>query len=604
MEEEKKKKVKLSNVFYYLKKTYQYAKQDKKYLFFFLIGSILLSVINVVAPLLSARQILYLTNEFWTQLFAVTLLIFGTEIFRNVCIHINNYFINKYFYSVKKNIQLDVSSKILQIQTGVLQANSSGTFIERAGNDTDTLSDIFIQGIDYLTYLISVIGVLFSILFLNTAIFFLYLLFVVLLFFAQKLAAKKIQEKNKIRKKKRDIASGFISELVRGAKDIKLLNAEKSFLNKTDQVIQELGEANYSWARTRSWFRFLNGDLRDLLDLGILLLGIYFITHKELEVATMLIILSYRGHIISISSNLEHFYDIIKQFELAAERIFEILEGEKYPKEVFGNKHISKIEGNIAFKNVFFGYEEDDMVLKNISFQIHPNETVSFVGKSGSGKSTIFNLISALYKPNAGEVTFDGIPLNQLDKASIRKNMSVISQNPYIFNMSIRENLTIIKEDLTEEEMIDACKMACLHDFIMTLKDGYDTIVGEGGVTLSGGQRQRLAIARALILKTEIILFDEATSALDNETQYEIQKSIQNMQGEYTILIIAHRLSTVINSDRLILIDNGSVAGEGTHQELLKNNPIYQKLYELELKDDEKKYHRLVSLHKVFYTLK
>ena len=589
MEEEKKKKVKLSNVFYYLKKTYQYAKQDKKYLFFFLIGSILLSVINVVAPLLSARQILYLTNEFWTQLFAVTLLIFGTEIFRNVCIHINNYFINKYFYSVKKNIQLDVSSKILQIQTGVLQANSSGTFIERAGNDTDTLSDIFIQGIDYLTYLISVIGVLFSILFLNTAIFFLYLLFVVLLFFAQKFAAKKIQEKNKIRKKKRDIASGFISELVRGAKDIKLLNAEKSFLNKTDQVIQELGEANYSWARTRSWFRFLNGDLRDLLDLGILLLGIYFITHKELEVATMLIILSYRGHIISISSNLEHFYYIIKQFELAAERIFEILEGEKYPKEVFGNKHISKIEGNIAFKNVFFGYEEDDMVLKNISFQIHPNETVSFVGKSGSGKSTIFNLISALYKPNAGEITFDGIPLNQLDKASIRKNMSVISQNPYIFNMSIRENLTIIKEDLTEEEMIDACKMACLHDFIMTLKDGYDTIVGEGGVTLSGGQRQRLAIARALILKTEIILFDEATSALDNETQYEIQKSIQNMQGEYTILIIAHRLSTVINSDRLILIDNGSVAGEGTHQELLKNNPIYQKLYELELKDDEKK---------------
>lgn len=589
MEEEKKKKVKLSNVFYYLKKTYQYAKQDKKYLFFFLIGSILLSVINVVAPLLSARQILYLTNEFWTQLFAVTLLIFGTEIFRNVCIHINNYFINKYFYSVKKNIQLDVSSKILQIQTGVLQANSSGTFIERAGNDTDTLSDIFIQGIDYLTYLISVIGVLFSIFFLNTAIFFLYLLFVVLLFFAQKFAAKKIQEKNKIRKKKRDIASGFISELVRGAKDIKLLNAEKSFLSKTDQVIQELGEANYSWARTRSWFRFLNGDLRDLLDLGILLLGIYFITHKELEVATMLIILSYRGHIISISSNLEYFYDIIKQFELAAERIFEILEGKKYPKEVFGNKHISKIEGNIAFKNVFFGYEEDDMVLKNISFQIHPNETVSFVGKSGSGKSTIFNLISALYKPNAGEITFDGIPLNQLDKASIRKNMSVISQNPYIFNMSIRENLTIIKEDLTEEEMIDACKMACLHDFIMTLKDGYDTIVGEGGVTLSGGQRQRLAIARALILKTEIILFDEATSALDNETQYEIQKSIQNMQGEYTILIIAHRLSTVINSDRLILIDNGSVAGEGTHQELLKNNPIYQKIYELELKDDEKK---------------
>ncbi len=583
------KKEKISTIFTYLKKTYQYAKNNKKYLFFFLIGSIILCIINVMVPLLSARQILYLTDEIWEQLFWITIAIFGTEILRNIVANMNNYFINKYFYAVKKNIQLEVASRTLQIQTGVLQANSSGTFIERAGNDTDTLANIFIQGIDYITYLLSVIGVLFSILFLNVAIFFLYLTFVLFLFFAQKYAAKKIQEKNKIRKKKQDAASGFISELVRGARDIKTLNAEKSFLHKTDEVIEELGKASYDWTRTRSWFRFLNGNLRDLLDLGILLLGIYFITHNELEVATMLIILSYRGQILSISSNLESFYDILKQFELAASRVFEIIEGEKYPKESFGNTHVSKIEGHISFENVFFGYEQDAMVLKDVSFKIRPNETVSFVGKSGSGKSTIFNLIAALYKPTKGQILFDGIPLQDLDRESIRGNLSVISQNPYIFNMSIRENLQIIKEDVTEEEMVEACKMACLHDFILTLKDGYDTIVGEGGVTLSGGQRQRLAIARALIQKTEIILFDEATSALDNETQYEIQKSIQNMQGEYTILIIAHRLSTVINSDRLILIDDGKVMAEGTHQELLNTNPIYQKLYELELKDERKK---------------
>ena len=175
--------------------------------------------------------------------------------------------------------------------------------------------------------------------------------------------------------------------------------------------------------------------------------------------------------------------------------------------------------------------------------------------------------------------------ITSLDKKSIRGNLSIISQNPYIFNMSIKENFTIIKEDVTEKEIIEACKKACLHDFIITLKDGYNTLLGESGVTLSGGQRQRLAIARALVQKTEIILFDEATSALDNETQKEIQESIENMQGEYTILIIAHRLSTIINSDRLILIDNGKVLGEGTHEELLKSNKIYQKLYNLELKE-------------------
>ena len=228
---------------------------------------------------------------------------------------------------------------------------------------------------------------------------------------------------------------------------------------------------------------------------------------------------------------------------------------------------------------------DNNILASNLSFQIPRGKITSIIGKSGSGKSTIFNLITNLYNPDKGEILFDGIPLTSLDKDSIRGNLSLISQNPYIFNMSIRENLTIIKDDLTEEEMIDACKMACLHDFIISLKDGYDTIVGEGGVVLSGGQKQRLAIARALVLKTEIILFDEATSALDNETQYEIQQSIANMQGEYTILIIAHRLSTVINSDRILLIDDGKIVGEGTHHELLENNLIYQKLYKLELSD-------------------
>ncbi len=206
------------------------------------------------------------------------------------------------------------------------------------------------------------------------------------------------------------------------------------------------------------------------------------------------------------------------------------------------------------------------------------------MGKSGSGKSTIFHLIASLYYPNQGNIFIDGIPITELDKSSIRGNLSIISQNPYIFNMSIKENFTVIKEDVTDEEIVEACKRACLHDFILTLKDGYNTKVGESGVTLSGGQRQRLAIARALIQKTEIILFDEATSALDNETQAKIQESIQNMQGEYTILIIAHRLSTVVNSDRLILIDDGHVVGTGTHLELLHHNEFYRNLYEYELK--------------------
>lgn len=212
---------------------------------------------------------------------------------------------------------------------------------------------------------------------------------------------------------------------------------------------------------------------------------------------------------------------------------------------------------------------------------------VGFVGKSGVGKSTIFSLLCRLYDVDSGSITIDGVDIVSLDKDSIRGNITIISQNPYIFNMSIRDNLKIVKENLTEEEMIEACRLACLDEFISTLKDGYDTMIGEGGVNLSGGQKQRLAIARAFVQETEIILFDEATSALDNETQANIQKAIMNMKKDYTILIIAHRLSTIVNCDRILFIDKGKVIDSGTHEELLRKNKDYKKLYEREITNDK-----------------
>ena len=222
-----------------------------------------------------------------------------------------------------------------------------------------------------------------------------------------------------------------------------------------------------------------------------------------------------------------------------------------------------------------------------MNFKIKANSTVAFVGKSGSGKTTVFNLLCKMYNIDSGKITIDGIDIRELDKDSIRGNITIISQNPYIFNLSIRDNLRLVKENITDEEMIEACKTACLEDFIKSLPDGYDTIIGEGGINLSGGERQRLAIARALVQKTEIILFDEATSALDNETQANIKKAIDNMKNEYTILIIAHRLSTVIDCDRILFLDEGKIKAEGTHKELLRTCKNYRNLYEAELKNNK-----------------
>ena len=214
-----------------------------------------------------------------------------------------------------------------------------------------------------------------------------------------------------------------------------------------------------------------------------------------------------------------------------------------------------------------------------MSFEIKPNQRVAFVGKSGAGKTTIFNLITKLYRNEKGKILLDDIDINDLTCSSIRDNMSIITQNPYIFNFSIKDNLLLAKKDATMEEIREACKLACIDDYIMSLENQYETKLGENGIILSGGQKQRIAIARALLMKTEIILFDEATSALDNETQSQIQKAIDNLKNEYTVLIIAHRLSTVIDSDTIFVVDDGKIIANGSHNELLKNCDYYKNLY-------------------------
>lgn len=349
--------------------------------------------------------------------------------------------------------------------------------------------------------------------------------------------------------------------------------------------MKETNDVSYTYQRIKAKLRMFGGSIRDICDLAISILMCTFLISNSLTIEAAIIIYNYHYQITWTADWIEKIYEIIKKFNLSANRIFGILEENEFKKEQFGTKQIDNFNGNIEFKNVTFSYENNTPILKNLSFKINANEKIGFVGPSGAGKSTIFNLISALNKPDSGEILFDGININNLNKSSIRGNLSVISQNVYIFNMSIMDNLKVVKMNSTEEEIKEACRLACLDDFIESLPDKYDTIVGEGGVTLSGGQKQRLAIARALLLKTEILLFDEATSALDNETQTKIQEAINNLKGEYTILIIAHRLSTVIDSDKIFVIEDGKVESEGTHNYLIKHSNVYDRLYNKELND-------------------
>lgn len=277
------------------------------------------------------------------------------------------------------------------------------------------------------------------------------------------------------------------------------------------------------------------------------------------------------------------FLDLAKDFNISSDRVFSIIDDKTFSKEKFGDKHLQKVHGNIELKDVSFSYNEDKLILNDINLKINSGEMIGIVGKSGAGKTTIFNLLCKMYSVKSGKILIENENIEELDEESIRGNITIISQNPYIFNLNIRDNLKLVKENLTEEEMKEACKIACLDDFIESLPNKYDTILGESGIILSGGQKQRLAIARAFVQKTKIILFDEATSSLDNETQSKIQGAINNLKDEYTILIIAHRLSTIVNCDKIMLLENGKITDTGTHEELLNRNNTYQTLYKTEI---------------------
>ena len=571
--------------FKFLKKTYNYSREGKKYLIFFFIGCIIACIISAISPFLWAQQLLHLTNGDLHNLFKFSIFSFGVEILRNIVHFVNNRSAQLFFHKARTNIRLALIEEILKTKTRDINQKSSGVFIQRITEDCRSLADVFAEMIDYITFIITNIGILVSIFFINKVIFIFYVFFLIILTYLQKKKVTAWKENDKKRREENEKATGLVGEIVRGNQDIKVLNAENTMLEEASKRYYAVNDASWYASKVNRVYRFFINDIRDILDLTFIVLCIYLIYNSFLTPANALIIFSYKNNILSLTQNIEHIQQIVKQFNLSAGRVFEIIDSVNVEKEEFGNKKIKKIHGNFEFKNVDFSYEENMPILKNVSFKVNANETVSFVGKSGSGKTTIFNLLARLYDPTNGDILLDGINIKDLDKDSLRGNISIINQNPYIFNMSIKDNLSLVKDNLTEKEMIEACKTACLHDYIMSLPDGYETIVGEGGISLSGGQRQRLAIARALVQKTEIILFDEATSALDNETQSNIQKAIENMKGEYTILIIAHRLSTVINSDRLILIEDGNVLAEGTHEDLIKNNNAYQKLYQLEEKN-------------------
>lgn len=569
-----------------LKFTWKYAKKEKGRIILFGIANLFNVIFSILIPMIDAKIIIELTANHFERLIFMAICLTVNEVLYDLFDFLSRRLSVVVYHHTLEILGMDLGKNILKLENNSLDEHGSGAFIQRMTGDTDKLADVFNHLVSMFSSLVKYIGILIAIFIVNKIVFLFTLIILIIRYFIERARTNRRKKDDEISRKAKDSVSSFVGELVRGARDIKMLNSENDFMKEMNYRIKDFNEKRIRMQNVSWNYRVFSFWFTDISFLLLIILLAFLIKDKVISISIAMVLYNYVGNVGGSTYLLGDLLEYIKDFNLSCERVKEIIDGVKFKKEQFGEKHLDKVEGHFTFEHVFFKYKEKE-VLKNLTFEVKPNETVAFVGKSGAGKTTIFNLLCKMYDVNQGKITIDGVNISELDKDSIRGNITIISQNPYIFNMSIRDNLKLVKNNLSDEEMYNACKIACLDDFIQELPNGYDTIIGEGGVNLSGGQKQRLAIARALVQKTEIILFDEATSALDNETQEKIQRAIENMKNEYTILIIAHRLSTIIHADRILYLEDGKIIAQGTHHELLKNCPSYQKLYESEIKKDE-----------------
>ncbi len=548
-----------------------------QFLFLFFLG-IITSFISFVNPIMSANIITGISEENVKKVIILSVCIFLLSLSFRLIDFVSNALFSKVKLKCILNIRMKLCERVLDIKMHEFDEKSSGVFLERIKNDPNDIVTVFNDVQDYLLEMITNVGIIFYVYFINFYIGLFYSIAITALFIIQKTRILVQLQRTKEWKVIAEENTSTLNEFMRGIRDIKTLGLDKTFLGYIEKTFTMNHNKRYEMNYQNYWYTFFYHMTRLFISSTILIGGAILLFQGKITAASLLVVYMYRNNIFSFVINTSKFMEAVGKFNVSADRIFALLESDQFENDNYGTKNVKSLKGNILFQHVHFAYDKKK-VLKDVSFEIQDKEVVAIVGKSGGGKSTLFNLITKLYEVPNNTIFIDGNDLNTLSKKTLRNNIVFITQNPYIFKMSVKDNLRLVNPKLKDEEMIRVCKSVCIHDYIMELPNGYDTILGEAGSTMSGGQKQRLAIARALIKNANIILLDEATSALDNETQESIKKTIKNISKSCTVVMIAHRLSTINNADKIIVIDKGKVVSIGTHRQLIRSCEIYKNLY-------------------------
>lgn len=473
--------------------------------------------------------------------------------------------------------------KALNLPAVAFEEMSSGEIINRITNDADSLSFTFGKMINMISSIVTALVILVYVFFNSWIVGLILIIFLIILYFIIKKYTPLLKDAHKERKTTQDSFTSLANESIRGIREIKTLGIKEQLINNAKKSIDNIFKVSEKEIDLETRFNIVISLLKEVLEVGVFIICIILLYYKQITLTFFIAMTYYIYRYMWFIECLNDFTETYQKVSVSLDRVNEILENQKFNDVVFGNTNINNMKGIIKFKDVSFSYPNEEKVLDDFNLIIEPNKKIAIVGASGQGKSTLFNLITRLFDANAGTISIDDVNILDISEECLRKNVSIIRQEPFIFNRTILENFKIIDENIKLKDVKKYVKEAYLDEYIESLPKKYDTLLGEGGVNLSGGQKQRLAIARTLAKNSKIILFDEATSALDNNSQEFIKKSIDNLVKNHTVVIVAHRLSTIIDADVIYVIDKGRVIASGTHNQLLTSCDYYKNLYKSEM---------------------
>jgi len=567
----------------------------KKGLILVLFAIVTTSITGIISPYILGREIVakYILRSDFAGLQRIILLFIGVLFVNWLADTLRTYSIGKIGQNMLFKMRSELFSHLQELSFSFFDSSDSGDIISRVTNDTDSIGEAFTSGVisvisDILS-LALIIVVMFSVnvqLSLATMLVVPFIIVDALAFNSMFKAAYRAQ---------RTKIAGVTSKLEEGISGIREI---KSF-TREDDAIEDFRQANLqnfqaNLQATKVWGTFFpTVQIIQAIGSGIVMIYGGMLAFNgalgpiEDAIGTLITFLMYVRMFFGPIFDLTNFYNTIQSALAAAERIFELIDTQPEIMDSEDAVEMPPIEGEITFENVTFGYNPEYPVLHNISFHVKPKETIALVGPTGAGKSTIIKLLSRFYDPQSGSIKIDGYDIRHVTQKSLRSQMGIVLQDTFLFNGTIMENIRYGKLEASEEDVINAAKIVGAHEFITKLPDGYNTKLGERGTGLSVGQKQLISFSRALLRDPAILILDEATSSIDPYTDLLIRRAMKTLLKNRTSIIIAHRLSTVRNADRILVIDNGRIIEEGNHQELIGKGGLYSHLYEMQFKEPE-----------------